>query len=77
MSAAPHLLQRLRRWWHIRLLETRATQQADLVAQMEQEIDERLADLACRHRDLRHTHAQLAAAQHLRPPAVQPFTWGL
>jgi hypothetical protein len=77
VSAAPHLLQRLRRWWHLRLLHTREAQQSALVAQMEQEIDERLADLACQHRNLRNTQAQLAAATHLSTTAHQPFTWGL
>ena len=77
MSARPHLLQRLRRRLHLRLLQTREAQQTALVAQLEQEIDERLADLACRHRDLRDTQARLAAATHLSAPTHQPFTWGL
>ena len=77
MSAGPHLLQRLRHGWHLRLLTAREAQQTALVAQLEQEIDERLVDLACRHRDLRDTQARLAAATHLSTPAHQPFTWGL
>jgi len=77
MSAGPHLLQRARRWWQIKLLETRAQQQAELVAQMEQDIDQHLAELACLHRALRDTRARLAAARHQRTPAHQPFTWGL
>ena len=82
MSAGPHLLQRARRWWQIKLLETRAQQQAELVAQMEQDIDLLLAELACLHRALRDTRARLAAARlaaarHQRTPAHQPFTWGL
>ena len=77
MRAAPYLLQRLRRWWHIRLLETRATQQAALVTQMEQDVDQHPAELARMHSDLRDTRARLAAAQHLSTPARQSFTWGL
>lgn len=77
MSAAPHLLQRLRRWWHLKLLTTRAEQQAALVAQMEQDIDQHLVELAATRRALRDTQARLAAARHLHTCARQPFTWGL
>lgn len=77
MSAGPHLLRRLRRWWHIRLLQTRATQQAALVAQMEQDLDQYQAELASMHGALRDTYAQLAAAQYLHAPERRPFTWGM
>ncbi len=77
MSAAPHLLQRARRWWHLKLLETRAQQQAELVAQMERDIDQHIAELASLHGALRDTRARLAAARHLHSAANQSFTWGL
>ncbi|WP_287880471.1 hypothetical protein [Acidovorax sp.] len=77
MSARPHLLHRAQRWWNLKLLETREQQQAELAAQMEDNIDQQLVDLACLHRALRDTRARLAAARHLRTTTHQSFTWGL
>jgi hypothetical protein len=77
MNAAPHLLHRMRRWWHLKLLQTRVDQMACLAAQMEADIERDITELAALNRTLRHERARLAAARHLGTPSRQPFTWGM
>lgn len=79
MSAGPHLLQRARRWWHLKLLQTRIDQLAALVAQMEAEIAQTHNDLAAVRMSLARNRLRMLAATQPRPSHArgQPFTWGL
>ncbi len=77
MSAAPHLLHRLHRWWRLKLLQTRIDQMAGLAAQIEADIERDITKLAALRRRLRHDTARLTAAQHLATRTHPPFTWGL
>jgi len=77
MSAAPHLLQRLRRWWQLKLLQARVDQMAGLAAQIEADIERDITELAALRRSLRQDIARLTAAQHLATRTHPPMTWGL
>ena len=63
MRAAPHLWQRLRRWWALQTLQMRATQLAGLIRQIEVNMEWDAATHAALLFELRTINARLAAAQ--------------
>ena len=77
MKAGPHLANRLRRWWHLRLLQIRIKQLAALAAELEADIVATHGDLASVRMQLAACRARLAAATVPRRTTTQPFTWGL
>ncbi len=77
MSAAPYMLQRLRRWWQLKLLQIRIEQQAGLATQIEADIERDITELAALRRSLRQDTARLTAARHLATRTHPPMTWGL
>ena len=66
MSAAPHLFHRLRRWWDLQLLQTRAGQLAGLIRQIEQAMEHDAAEHAALLLELRRVNGRLAAAEQHR-----------
>lgn len=76
MSAAPHLLQRLRRWWHLQLLQTRAQQLAGLIRQIEADMQGDADEHATLLMELRRVNARLAAVQqHRRHAQPRGAAW--
>jgi hypothetical protein len=69
VRAAPYLLQRLRRWWALQILQTRAEQLAGLIRQIEANMATDADEHASALFELRAVNARLAAArQHSRQP---------
>ena len=70
MSAMPHLFQRLRRWFAMQSLRTRASQLAGLIRQIEADMKTDADEHTTLVLELRRTNARLQAAerheQHLR-----------
>ena len=77
MSATPHLLHRLGRWWHLKLLQARIDQLASLAAQLEAEINTTHDALASVRMELTQCRTRLAAATAPHRNTGQPFTRGL
>jgi hypothetical protein len=77
MSAGPHLLLRLRRWWQLKLLQTRIDQMSGLAAQIEADIERDITELAALRRRLRQDTARLTAAQHLATRTHSPMPRGI
>lgn len=72
MMAGPHLWQRLRRWWALQMLQTRAQQLAGLIRQIEDDMRSDADEHATALFELRNVNARLAAArqhhQHQQNP---------
>jgi hypothetical protein len=64
MSAAPHLIQRVRRWWHLQLLNAREAQLAGLIAQIERGMAADAGELATLRMHLIDTRQRLVRAGH-------------
>lgn len=72
MAAAPHLWQRARRWWNLRLMQTRADQLALLIAEIEACIERDRAELAAlRPERVRLTMRLQAAGRCIAPNALR------
>lgn len=63
MSAMPHLYQRLRRWWALKMLQTRAGQLAGLIRQIEDSMEWDAAEHGVLLVELRRVRNRLNAAQ--------------
>ena len=68
MSAAPHLIQRARRWWALQMLQTRAGQLAGLIRQIEESMECDSAEHAALLMELRRVNGRLAHAHMARQP---------
>lgn len=64
MSATPHLIQRVRRWYALQVLQARAAQLAGLITQIERGMAADADELAALRMGLVNTRQRLALAGH-------------
>ena len=75
MKALPHLYQRLRRWFAMHSLRTRASQQAGLIRQIEADMKADADEHATLLMELRRTNARLLAAERNQQQPSRGTAW--